>query len=109
MNLSIVCFQAEELATEEQAMREEQQAAILALRKQLAHETEEVLKEQDAKMGILIGKLQAGQARRQGVIKKLDRAVKDLQVSFLGFEIVLTVVYCTQLLRKHIHGCRYIC
>eukprot|EP00057_Strongylocentrotus_purpuratus_P017187 XP_011671661.1 PREDICTED: trichohyalin isoform X2 [Strongylocentrotus purpuratus] len=71
--------QAEELATEEQAMREEQQAAILALRKQLAHETEEVLKEQDAKMGILIGKLQAGQARRQGVIKKLDRAVKDLQ------------------------------
>nr|XP_054766231.1 trichohyalin-like [Lytechinus pictus] len=71
--------QAEELAAEEEAMKEEQQAAILALRKQLAKETEEVLKDQDAKMGILIGKLQVGQARRQGVIKKLDKAVKDLQ------------------------------
>ncbi|XP_041477052.1 trichohyalin-like isoform X2 [Lytechinus variegatus] len=71
--------QAEELAAEEEAMKEEQQAAILALRKQLTKETEEVLKEQDAKMGILIGKLQVGQARRQGVIKKLDKAVKDLQ------------------------------
>ncbi|XP_071502132.1 uncharacterized protein [Diadema antillarum] len=71
--------QQEELEAEENRMKEEQQAAILALRRQLAEETEQVLREQDAKMGILIGKLQAGQARRQGVIKKLDKAVKDLQ------------------------------
>ena len=50
------------------------------LRSRLALEIKEALKAQDAQLGVLIGKLQVGQARRKNIIKKQDKAIKELQV-----------------------------
>ena len=50
------------------------------LRSCLALEIKEALKAQDAQLGVLIGKLQVGQARRKNIIKKQDKAIKELQV-----------------------------
>ncbi|XP_022091841.1 trichohyalin-like isoform X2 [Acanthaster planci] len=66
---------AQEVAAEMKAIEQ----AKAELRSRLALETKEALKAQDEQLGILIGKLQVGQARRQGIIKKQDKAIKELQ------------------------------
>ncbi|XP_071793681.1 uncharacterized protein [Asterias amurensis] len=66
---------AQEVATEMKSIEQ----AKSDLRSRLALEIKEALKAQDAQLGVLIGKLQVGQARRKNIIKKQDKAIKDLQ------------------------------
>ncbi|XP_046570216.1 trichohyalin-like [Haliotis rubra] len=70
---------AAEMSVEEERLEAGRQAALQDLKQQLARETEEALKQQDQEIGLLIGKLQVGQARRQAILRKQDKTMKELQ------------------------------
>lgn len=68
-----------EIMKEEVAFEESRQEAVAELRRQLAKETEVALKLQDEEIGLLIGRLQVGQARRKAILEKQDATLKELQ------------------------------
>ncbi|XP_071089454.1 trichohyalin-like [Haliotis cracherodii] len=70
---------AAEMSVEEGRLEAGRQAALLALQQQLARETEEALLQQDQEISLLIGRLQVGQARRQAILRKQDKTMKELQ------------------------------
>lgn len=46
----------------------------------MAAETQEALKEQEKRLGLLIGRLEVGTARRQAILSKQDATLQNLQV-----------------------------
>ena len=74
--------QAKQLEHEEQLLDAERKNALSSLKHSLAEETSEALKEQEKQMGETIARLQVGQARRQAIIKKQDKTIKELEVSY---------------------------
>ncbi|XP_078669457.1 uncharacterized protein LOC144910347 isoform X2 [Branchiostoma floridae x Branchiostoma belcheri] len=62
-----------------QQLEEERQQALTELRKRLAEETDQALKAQDEQLGKVIARLQLGQARRQSIIRRQEKAIKELQ------------------------------
>ncbi|PVD30385.1 hypothetical protein C0Q70_09651 [Pomacea canaliculata] len=70
---------AAQIAAEEAKFEEARQAAVSELRRQLAAETEEALRVQDQEIGLLIGRLQVGQARRAAILERQDKTLKELQ------------------------------
>ncbi|XP_033098251.1 centrosomal protein of 112 kDa-like [Anneissia japonica] len=72
-----------EINIELKAIEAERQQSMSLLRDRLASENKAVLKNQDAQLGLLIGKLQVGQTRRQGIIRKNNRIINELQAQLL--------------------------
>ncbi|XP_076436478.1 uncharacterized protein LOC143275994 [Babylonia areolata] len=70
---------SQKIAAEEQKLEEARQAAVAELRKQLAAETTEALRVQDEEIGLLIARLQVGQARRKAILERQDKTLKELQ------------------------------
>lgn len=70
---------AQQLDAEEQKLEEARQAAVAELRRQLAAETAEALRVQDEEIGLLIARLQVGQARRKAILERQDKTLKELQ------------------------------
>ncbi|KAL8610099.1 hypothetical protein ACOMHN_024565 [Nucella lapillus] len=70
---------AKQMAAEEQKLEEARQAAVAELRRQLAAETTEALRVQDEEIGLLIARLQVGQARRKAILERQDKTLKKLQ------------------------------
>ncbi|KAL9984067.1 hypothetical protein ACROYT_G006323 [Oculina patagonica] len=68
-----------EYQAEVKKIETEHQAALEDLRRRLAAETDEALKEQDERLGKILGKLQVAVARREEIIKKQDEAIRDLE------------------------------
>ena len=62
-------------------MSEERRTATAALRERLAAETTTALREQERQLGLLIARLQVGQARRQALIGRQDKTIRELEVS----------------------------
>ena len=50
------------------------------VRERLSAETNEALNEQERQLGLLIARLQVGQARRLAIIQKQDKTIKELEV-----------------------------
>ncbi|EDO37113.1 predicted protein [Nematostella vectensis] len=71
-----------EYQAEVKKVQEDHQAALEDLRRRLAAETEEALKEQDDRLGKILGKLQLEVARRDDIIKKQDEAIRTLEDCF---------------------------
>ncbi|XP_059163333.1 golgin subfamily A member 6-like protein 26 [Physella acuta] len=69
----------QEIAAEEEAFENARKSAVVELRKQLAKETEEALKVHDEELGLLIARLQIGDARRKAILEKQDQTLKKLQ------------------------------
>ena len=74
-------FQQKQLDDEQDKIRAEKANRLEALRKRLADETQQAILEQEKQMGALIGRLQAGAARRQAIIKKNEEQLAKLEVS----------------------------
>lgn len=70
---------AAQIKAEEKKLEEARQAAVSELRRQLAAETEEALRVQDEEIGLLIARLQVGQARRKAILDRQDKTLKELQ------------------------------
>ncbi|XP_061192886.1 trichohyalin-like [Saccostrea echinata] len=68
-----------ELQLEEKRLEEERKAALAALRRRMAAETQEALHEQEKRLGQLIGRLEVGAARRQAILSKQDATLQNLQ------------------------------
>ncbi|KAK3705685.1 hypothetical protein QZH41_009524, partial [Actinostola sp. cb2023] len=68
-----------EYQAEVKKMEEEHQAALEDLRRRLAAETEEALRDQDDRLGKILGKLQLEVTRRDEIIKNRDTAIRDLE------------------------------
>ncbi|XP_056006529.1 trichohyalin-like [Ostrea edulis] len=68
-----------ELQLEEKRLEDERRAALAALRRRMAAETQEALKEQEKRLGLLIGRLEVGTARRQAILSKQDATLQNLQ------------------------------
>jgi len=70
---------AAQIAKEEENFEAARKAAVADLRRRLADETNEALKQQDEEIGLLIGRLQVGQARRKAILERQDATLKQLQ------------------------------
>jgi len=68
-----------QIAKEEEEFEAARKAAVADLRRRLAEETNEALKEQDEEISLLIGRLQVGQARRKAKLERQDATLKHLQ------------------------------
>ena len=73
--------QQKQLDNEQDILKAEKTNRLEALRKRLADETEQAILEQEKQIGLLIGRLQAGAARRQAIIKKNEEKLANLEVS----------------------------
>ena len=82
-----VSFQQKQLDDEQDKIRAEKANRLEALRKRLADETQQAILEQEKQMGALIGRLQAGAARRQAIIKKNEEQLAKLEVSAIQLKI----------------------
>ncbi|KAJ8316889.1 hypothetical protein KUTeg_004793 [Tegillarca granosa] len=69
----------EQIKEEEMKLAEERAAELAALRRKMAAETEEALCQQERDLGVLIGRLEVGRARRQAVLQKQDQMLSTLQ------------------------------
>lgn len=82
----------------------EHQAALEALRRRLETETEEALKEQDERLGKILGKLQVAVARREEIIKQQNEAIRSLEkkvVESMTRKGTLTDFHTNRLLKQH--------
>ncbi|XP_012938082.1 myosin-9 isoform X3 [Aplysia californica] len=70
---------AAQIAKEEADFEEARKTAVADLRRRLAEETNQALKLQDEEIGLLIGRLQVGQARRKAILERQDATLKQLQ------------------------------
>ena len=61
-------------------MKNERNKKQAELQTRLADETRLAIEEQEKQMGLLIGRLQAGAARRQAIIKNNEETMNKLQV-----------------------------
>ncbi|XP_068710137.1 golgin subfamily A member 6-like protein 26 [Montipora foliosa] len=68
-----------EYQAEVKKIEAEHQAALEDLRRRLEAETDEALKEQDERLGKILGKLQVAVARREEIIEKQDEAIRSLE------------------------------
>ncbi|KAK3095669.1 hypothetical protein FSP39_017428 [Pinctada imbricata] len=68
-----------ELQREEKRLEEERKTAIAAFRQRIAEETEEALRMQEQELGLLIGRLEVGAARRAAIIQRQDQELQTLQ------------------------------
>lgn len=68
-----------EYQAEVKKIEAEHQTALEDLRRRLAAETDEALKEQDERLGKILGKLQVAVARREEIIKRQDEAIRSLE------------------------------
>ncbi|CAG2246105.1 unnamed protein product [Mytilus edulis] len=69
-----------ELAAEEVKIEMERQQALIDFKRKMASETEALLVEQEKELGVLIGRLEIGAARRQALLTKQDTQLQSLQV-----------------------------
>lgn len=82
----------------------EHQAALEALRRRLETETDEALKEQDERLGKILGKLQVAVARREEIIKQQNEAIRSLEkkvVESMTRKGTLTDFHTNRLLKQH--------
>lgn len=70
-----------ELQLEEKKLEEDRKKALEGLRRRMALETQEALKDQERRLGQLIGRLEVGAARRQAILSKQDATLQQLQVN----------------------------
>ncbi|CAG2240642.1 unnamed protein product [Mytilus edulis] len=68
-----------ELAAEEVKIEMERQQALIDFKRKMASETEALLVEQEKELGVLIGRLEIGAARRQALLTKQDTQLQSLQ------------------------------
>ncbi|XP_063435773.1 centrosome-associated protein CEP250-like [Mytilus trossulus] len=68
-----------ELAAEEVKIEMERQQALIDFKRKMASETEALLVEQEKELGVLIGRLEIGAARRQALLIKQDTQLQSLQ------------------------------
>lgn len=73
-----------QLDEEERRYEADRSVALAALRERLARETEAALKEQESHVGLLLARLEVGQARRQAIIQKQDKTIKELEDKMAG-------------------------
>ncbi|XP_048585230.1 trichohyalin-like [Nematostella vectensis] len=93
-----------EYQAEVKKVEEDHQAALEDLRRRLAAETEEALKEQDDRLGKILGKLQLEVARRDDIIKRQDEAIRTLEKKFVDTvtrEGTLADAQTDRILRQH--------
>ncbi|XP_076103364.1 uncharacterized protein LOC143072357 isoform X1 [Mytilus galloprovincialis] len=69
----------DELAAEEVKIEMERQQALIDFKRKMASETEALLVEQEKELGVLIGRLEIGAARRQALLTKQDTQLQSLQ------------------------------
>ncbi|XP_015775693.1 PREDICTED: trichohyalin-like [Acropora digitifera] len=82
----------------------EHQAALEALRRRLETETDEALKEQEERLGKILGKLQVAVARREEIIKQQNEAIRSLEkkvVESMTRKGTLTDFHTNRLLKQH--------
>ena len=99
---------------EEAHVEEEKKKALIEARQRFVEETQLALAEQEKQLGLLIARLQVGQARRQVLIKKQDKAIKQLEVNIiclliaaplsLSLSLSLSVQSVCLLARMHTHS-----
>ncbi|PAA72737.1 hypothetical protein BOX15_Mlig019322g1 [Macrostomum lignano] len=70
---------AARMEEEKRRLYEESRLGRQRLRENLAAETAAALKEQEARLGEAIGRLQTGQARRRGLIDRQEKVVRELE------------------------------
>ncbi|XP_074642797.1 uncharacterized protein LOC141900007 [Tubulanus polymorphus] len=87
------------IKAEEEILEAERLQAIAELRLRLKQETDDALKEQEKQLGLLIGRLQLGQARRQAVIAKQDNTLKKLQDQIANQPSTLNI--SDQIIQQH--------
>ena len=75
--------QQKQIEAEEKRLEEERAQAVEDLRDRLAAETNDAVMEQERQLGLLIARLQVGQARRLAIIQKQDKTIKQLEVGVL--------------------------
>lgn len=68
-----------ELQLEEKKLEDERRSALDALRRRMALETQEALRDQERRLGQMIGRLEVGAARRQAILSKQDATLQQLQ------------------------------
>ena len=71
--------QQKQIEAEEKRLEEERAQAVEDLRDRLAAETNDAVMEQERQLGLLIARLQVGQARRLAIIQKQDKTIKQLE------------------------------
>ncbi|RMX55135.1 hypothetical protein pdam_00007427 [Pocillopora damicornis] len=93
-----------EYQAEVKKIEAEHQTALEELRRRLAAETEEALREQDERLGKILGKLQVAVARREEIIKKQDEAIRSLEkklVENMTREGTLADAQTDKILKQH--------
>jgi len=93
-----------EYQAEVKKIEAEHQAALEDLRRRLAAETDEALKEQDERLGKILGKLQVAVARREEIIKRQDEAIRSLEkklVENMTREGTLADAQTDRIMRQH--------
>ena len=74
-------LQEKQIAEEEDRIEDDRKKALAEASERMARETREALSDQEKQIGQLIARLQVGQARRQALIQRQDRTIKDLEVN----------------------------
>lgn len=85
-------------------LEDEHEKALENLRRRLASETETALKEQDKKLGEILGKLQVGVARREEIIRRQNetiKAIEDKMVDKMTREGTLAENATDKILKQH--------
>lgn len=93
-----------EYQAEVKKIEAEHQAALEDFRRRLEAETDEALKEQDEKLGKILGKLQVAVARREEIIKRQDEAIRSLEkklVENMTREGTLADAQTDRIIRQH--------
>ncbi|XP_064630315.1 trichohyalin-like isoform X2 [Lineus longissimus] len=96
----------QQTASEEALYNDQRKRAIEEMRMRLKQETEEALKAQEATMGLLIGRLQVGKARRAAIIQKQDKTLQELQDQISGK--VKSNNMTDQLLQQHYNNVSFL-
>ncbi|KAL3864492.1 hypothetical protein ACJMK2_006170 [Sinanodonta woodiana] len=99
-----------QLVAEEEKYEVERQAALSALRQKLAKETMAALAAQEMELAALIGRLEAGHARREAILQKQDMTLQKLQEKLESklTEGALAPSWADQLIQQHYNQLEHI-
>jgi ellis van creveld syndrome protein 1 len=75
----VLHLQLKQIADEERRLEVQREQELQDLRDRLSAETTAALDEQERQLGLLIARLQVGQARRLAIIEKQDKTIKELE------------------------------
>ncbi|KAK3597760.1 hypothetical protein CHS0354_006118 [Potamilus streckersoni] len=100
----------DQLAAEEEKYEVERQAALSALRQKLAKETVAALAAQENELAALIGRLEAGHARREAILQKQDMTLQKLQEKLESklTEGALAPSWADQIIQQHYNQLEHI-